>query len=131
MQNTNADKLAEYVRTVLAEKKLSTYQVAKNAGGGIDQSTVSRIKNGDIKNPSLPILKALAKGLGVTEEEIIALARGVQPRTSAVNNERFQSMALKFDQLPPEGQEKTRELIDYLDSILDKRLEESQKDKGG
>jgi len=55
---------------------LSTPEVERQSGGRITDAYVSRIENGYVKNVSPEKLQALAKGLGVLEDEIFAVARG-------------------------------------------------------
>ncbi|MET0646406.1 MAG: helix-turn-helix domain-containing protein [Pyrinomonadaceae bacterium] len=72
-----SENLAEYVRRVRVQvRDFSLSEVERNSGGGIDGSYVSRIENGLVKNVTPEKLKALAKGLEVSEEEIFAVARG-------------------------------------------------------
>ena len=74
----NNGNLASYVRRLLIEKRLSTYDVARRSGGGVSQSTVNKIVNGDIRSNSVETLVALAKGLDVPEEEVFRAARGLE-----------------------------------------------------
>ena len=70
------NSLADYVRRVRREKAVSTMSVSKKSGGAISDGYVSRIENSQVKNVSLEKLRALAKGLDVSEEEVFAVARG-------------------------------------------------------
>lgn len=70
------DDLADYVRRVAYEKRLSYREIAKRTGQRISHGTVSDIINRRSKDIKAETLKALAAGLGVTEEEIFAIARG-------------------------------------------------------
>lgn len=72
------ETLGEYVKRVRAEKGLSLTDVQKRSGNQIANSYVSRIENGiaDAHGVTPKKLQALAKGLGVSEDEIFAVARG-------------------------------------------------------
>lgn len=71
-----SESLAEYVRRVREEKKLSLSDVERQSGNLITNGYVSRIENGYILNVTPKKLAALAKGLGVSEDEVFAVARG-------------------------------------------------------
>jgi transcriptional regulator with XRE-family HTH domain len=70
------ETLADYVRRVRQEKGLSLNQVRVHSGYKIANSYISRIENGEVTNVGLEKLSLLAKGLGVVEDEIFAVARG-------------------------------------------------------
>jgi transcriptional regulator with XRE-family HTH domain len=71
------EELSEYIKRVMREKKLSLRDVQKGSGGKITQGYVGAIVKGIYANPSIQKLKALARGLGVDEEEVFRVARGV------------------------------------------------------
>jgi len=56
--------LAEYVDQVMTQKGLDAVKVAKASDGGISANYVRKIRRGQTLNPSIPLLEALAKGLG-------------------------------------------------------------------
>ncbi len=68
--------LADYVSRIRQEKRLSLNDVVRQSGNQIANSHVSRIENGLTTNVTTDKLRALAKGLGVSEDEIFAVARG-------------------------------------------------------
>jgi transcriptional regulator with XRE-family HTH domain len=71
-----AESLAEYVRRVRQEKRLSLNDVVRQSGSEIANSHVSRIENGFSTNVTPEKLRALARGLQVSEDEIFAVAQG-------------------------------------------------------
>ncbi len=75
--NALQESLADYVRRVIAEKGLNYREVARRAEGVISHSTVFDVINERNKNVSARTLKGLATGLGITEDEIFAVARGI------------------------------------------------------
>lgn len=68
--------MAEFVRRSRNEKRLSLNDVQRQSGNKIANSYVSRIENGIVTNVTPEKLKALARGLQVSEEEIFAIVRG-------------------------------------------------------
>lgn len=78
VDSSQPEKLHDYIRRVRADKGLSTADVEKKSGFTVTDGYVSHIENGRVKNVSPEKLRALAKGLGVSEEEIFAVARGAK-----------------------------------------------------
>lgn len=70
------ETLADYVARVIKENNLTHREVELMSGGKITDGYVRGIMTGKAKNPSVAKLKALARGLGVSEEEIFKVARG-------------------------------------------------------
>jgi transcriptional regulator with XRE-family HTH domain len=87
MDTKRAESLAEFVRRVRREKRLSTPDVERNSGNQITDGYVSQIENGYIKNVSPEKLHALAKGLQVSDDEIFAVARGKSLEPSDIMEE--------------------------------------------
>ena len=87
-------KLSEFVRHVRTEKKLSLKDIEKRSGGNISSGYINQIENGSAATDSISLekLRALSKGLGVPEGDIIRVARGLPPETS-----RFEIYAEAFD----------------------------------
>jgi transcriptional regulator with XRE-family HTH domain len=101
-----SETLAAFVRRIRSEKNLSLTDVERQSGRHgpkIAGSYVSKIENGDNRNPSPEKLKALARGLDVPEEEITAVAFGRAPKTAADARElRFLGY---FRELPTDRQD--------------------------
>jgi len=68
--------LAAYVSEQMQRQNLSLHDVAKRSGGRISHATVGNILNVTSKEVKSSTLAGLAKGLGVPEDEIFAVARG-------------------------------------------------------
>ncbi|MGB7925550.1 MAG: helix-turn-helix transcriptional regulator [Pyrinomonadaceae bacterium] len=135
------ESLADYVRRVRQEKRFSTTEVERQSGGDISDAYVTRIENGYVRNVSPEKLRALAKGLQVSEDEIFAVVRG----KSAEGDLTLTELRLieYFRQLPPERQPDALALLETLRHIhgaetLDKitpgrqptKQEQSKKRKG-
>jgi transcriptional regulator with XRE-family HTH domain len=57
------------VRTLRSKQGLTQVELAKRAR--IGQAYIAMLERGDRKNPSLPVLKRLAKALGVSVTELL------------------------------------------------------------
>jgi transcriptional regulator with XRE-family HTH domain len=91
------EDLSRYVRRILAEKRLSFRDVQRDSGGSITQGYVGAIVNGRYVNPSVEKLKALALGLGESEEKVFRVARGLAPTSEEAedpNSEGLQPLEL-------------------------------------
>ena len=73
-------KLSDYIRSVMAEKSLSLSDVQKRSRGKISFGYVNDLVNEKSLNPTVAKLQALALGLGVSEETIFRIARGLPKR---------------------------------------------------
>src|SRR6267378_2477645 len=82
-----ANSLPDYVRRVRHERNLSLATVSARSGGRIGKTHINRIENGLIKSVSLGKLRALALGLGVPEDEVVAVAQGKFPRSESKADE--------------------------------------------
>lgn len=89
---TKNEMLAEHVRAVMKDKGLSTYDVQKASENAITAATVTKILNCEIKSSGVETLAALAKGIGISADELINIARGRPPRPS-----HFDIYAERFD----------------------------------
>lgn len=123
---TRMEQLAEFVRRTRKEKGLSTPDVERNSGYKISDGYVSQIENLYIKNVSPEKLAALAKGLGVTEEEVFAAARGKTPNRDVITDEKFELLSLKFGTLDGRQKAKAEVLIEVLERELERLANEKQ-----
>ncbi|MEW6207665.1 MAG: helix-turn-helix transcriptional regulator [Acidobacteriota bacterium] len=71
------ESLSRFVRRILNERRLTFSDVELRAGGEITDGHVANILAGDSFNLRIQTLKALARGLGVAEERLVAIARGL------------------------------------------------------
>lgn len=76
-QGTNG--LAEYVAQILKEKRITPHDVQVMSGWTITDAYVGSIIRGRASNPSVEKLQSLARGLGVEEDDIFRVARGLAP----------------------------------------------------
>jgi transcriptional regulator with XRE-family HTH domain len=111
------ENLQEYVDRIMTEKNLSTFDVARRSDGLISQSHVSRIQNGIVADPKSPKLVGLAKGLGVPEHEMFAVARGLGINKVAAH-ERLVSIDTVYSSL----KKPQRKRADYLIEIIEREI---------
>lgn len=87
--NTVQERLGIFVSKVLKNKKLNYREVSRRAGGAISHSAVGDIINGRVKDVRVETLQALAKGLGLPEEELLAVAFGKKEQPVKVQESRL------------------------------------------
>ena len=119
------ETLAEFVRRVRSEKNLSLSDVERQSarhGPKIAKSYVSRIENGHNDNPGPEKLKALARGLDVPEEEIMAVAFGRSPKSPAEAREL--KMLGYFRELPGDRQDDVIRMTKALHAAHSKKRSE-------
>ena len=114
----NIYKLQDYVRRLINEKNLNYRKVAWNSRGMISHSTVYDIIVGRNMNPSLSALRGLAKGLGVSEEEIFAAATGKTLEKDTIEN-RLTLIGLKFRELTDEQRIDAEALLRALERAVE------------
>lgn len=78
MPLTSGDHLRKFLRAWMKQNKLTAVAVEKISGGEITDGYVSKILSGRAKYPSVDKVQALAKGIGIDEEELFAVARGLR-----------------------------------------------------
>jgi transcriptional regulator with XRE-family HTH domain len=117
---TRHEGLDQYVRRILKEKGLSLSEVERRSGGSISDSYVCGIINGNVGSLTIAKLKALALGLGVPEDEVFAVARGVSPK----DNQEFQesTFALLYYKYKELSDEDKGEVIKFIE-VLDREIE--------
>jgi transcriptional regulator with XRE-family HTH domain len=76
MSKKRKDGLSGYVDRIMNEKRLSRSDVKLRSGGEITDSYVSAIISGVATNLSVEKLKALARGLRVSERKLVNVAFG-------------------------------------------------------
>lgn len=93
--STDRETLAEFVKRTMAEKGLSYRRVAENSNGAISHSTVADIANAQRFDIKRDTLKGLAKGLGVSLDDVLRIAGGLSIDQS--KSKRFEIYAEFFD----------------------------------
>ena len=104
--------LADYVRRIRNEKDLSLAQISVGSRGQISKTHINRIENGTVARVSLIKLRALALGLGVPEDNLIAVAQGKLPTIDATKSEA--RLLSCFRRLAADRQEDVLVMLDAL-----------------
>ena len=125
------ESLAEFVRRVRAERKLSLNDVRVQSGLQIATSYLNRIENGEVTNVSLEKLKALARGLGVAEDEVVAIARGKSPNVPEVFDSEIYIMFKGFEKLSDEDKAELLGTIRMLAAEVQRRLPKATSKQSG
>ena len=135
MAKTDKETLAQYVTRTIKEKELTHQEVRKLARGKITDGYVRGIMTGKATNVSVDKLKALACGLGVSEDEIFRVARGlpsgndstaqehesnyrliVNLMSASLKNKALAELLIEASKLPLESQEETVRLLKFLNA---------------
>jgi transcriptional regulator with XRE-family HTH domain len=69
--------LQEYLKELMAEKKLTAKDIERNSNGEITDSYIGQILKGQAKNVSTKKILALAKGLDVDPGELLKINAGL------------------------------------------------------
>jgi transcriptional regulator with XRE-family HTH domain len=120
------ETLAEYVKRVRAGKGYSLAEVSRRSGHQIANSHISRIENGYSTNITSEKLSALAKGLGVPEEEIFAVARGKSLTGTEVMNAEMAHFASRVQKLTPQQKRDFQIAWRMANELLDRLEEEGE-----
>lgn len=126
LQVAETESLSDYVRRLMSQKNLTYQAVSDRSGSQISAGYVNDIVLQKTINPSVDKLSALARGLGVPEDEVFAIARGknedIQPK------KRIAVLFHKFNETDDEDLINMEPIIAMLERELDarKRLRESQ-----
>jgi transcriptional regulator with XRE-family HTH domain len=102
--------LPDYVRRLRHER--NSWLACALTRGKIGKTHINRIENGLVSSISLAKLRALAVGLGVPDDEIIAVAQGKVPHTQAKADEA--RLLIYFRHLSPERQSDVLEMLRAL-----------------
>jgi transcriptional regulator with XRE-family HTH domain len=135
MAKTDKETLARYVTRIIKEKELTHQEVRRLARGKITDGYVRGIMTGKATNVSVDKLKALACGLGVSEDEIFRVARGVPSEndskaqehesfyrlivnlmSASLKNKTLTELLLEASRLPLESQEEAVRLLKFLNT---------------
>ncbi|HEY0428187.1 MAG TPA: helix-turn-helix transcriptional regulator [Pyrinomonadaceae bacterium] len=129
MDSRKPGRLGEFVKKIRSIKNLSVDAVSEKSGGKISSSYVNKIENENV-NVTTPKLKALAKGLGVTESEIFAVARGVDVDEKAIANERFSQIAEGYALLSAQERENIEPLLTAIEIAIERSEKRNRTSKG-
>src|SRR5215216_6961884 len=77
MAGISKETLGQYVTRIMKAKGLKQDEVRRLSGNRITDGYVRDIMTGRANNPSVEKLKALARGLSVSEDDLFRVARGL------------------------------------------------------
>lgn len=121
VDNIIKESLDKYVRRIIREKGLSLSDVERRAGGDISDSYVAGITNGNVRNLTLDKLKALARGLGIPEYKLIAVASGFGAEEPEFQESDFATLFSKYRYLSDADKREVEVLLAVLDHELERR----------
>ena len=117
MANRSPERLGDFIRRIRKEKNLSLRAVSRQSarfGQKITGSYISRIENEPRRKVTADRLTALAYGLGIPAEELLARAAGlIVPGEKSEEEVRLLSM---FKELSPERKMDVLKLVDLWHS---------------
>ncbi len=116
MASRSPEPLGDFIRRIRNEKGLSCNDVSKRSarfGKGISASYVNRIENNQIKNPSPESLSALADGLDIPVEDVLARAFGLV--TPGGQSEELH-LVTRFRELSPDRRVDVLNIVDMFHS---------------
>jgi transcriptional regulator with XRE-family HTH domain len=116
------ESLDRYVRRVLKEKGLSYAEVEARSEGAISDSYIGNIVTGSVGSVTVAKLKALARGLDVSEDEIFAIARGHSPADLRdFQKSRFATLFDKYKRLHADDQQEMLILLEAMEHEIERR----------
>src|SRR5215467_10651430 len=115
--------LDRYVRRILKEKELTLSDVERRADGNISDSYVAGNTAGAIRNLTIDKLKALARGLGVAESQILAVASGIPlPENGDLYESGFARLFHKYKELSEEDKREVDAILEMVSREIERRL---------
>lgn len=127
--SSERENLGDYLRRVISEKNLTYRQVAERSGGRISHAAISDIISGKTKEIKSSTITALARGLGVPEEEIFAVIRGKSPTDDPdYKNWKYAALFDDAKRLTPEQMEKFENIMEIARREVTRMLEEQEKE---
>ena len=118
------ESLNRYISDLFAERGLSAADVERRAAGKISHSLIAALAAGDWKNIRFATLRALAKGLGVAEERLFAVAMGAELQDFCRAD--FVMLAEKYQDLS----ETDKAEVDELLALLHREIERLRRRQG-
>ena len=115
MASKSPESLGDFIRRVRAQKGLSLADVERQSGRlgrRVAASYINRIENGIKRRVSTDRLRAIARGLGIPEEELAAVEAGRFP--SKREDAEELRLLMKFRELPEERKADVLRIIEAL-----------------
>lgn len=127
------EDLADFVRRARNEKGLSLRDVENKSGGAISKGYVGQIENRSVLGQSVTPqkLRALARGLGVSEDEVFAKARGKSLSAPEAFDSEVYVMFRGFDELSDEDKADLLGTVRMLAAEVQRRRPKTTSKKHG
>jgi transcriptional regulator with XRE-family HTH domain len=81
MMNYTNETLGQFIERVARQKGINFHDIERNCDGKISNSYVSKIVNGEVDNPTVDKIVALAVGMGISPFDILEVMCGQSPAT--------------------------------------------------
>lgn len=107
--------LGRLISDRLAELKMSQRGLSRRSG--LSHTYISRVIRGEYGNLTMDSIKALARGLGLPVDSVLAACRGLQLEGELAADDltpELQGVLRAFLELPPERQVLARQLLETL-----------------
>lgn len=114
------ESLSEYIRRIMAEKKMTFQEVEQRSERKIRTGTLNDLLQGRTTNPTVKTLKSLALGLSRPENEVFAVAR--QEENILEEENQLATLFFKFNNLAEEDKKELSTLIRVIDNEIDRKL---------
>lgn len=121
----NLDALAETVSGEMKRQNLNTYEVADRArtrGFKIVHGTVWNVINKQVKEVKDKTIVAISQGLGLPEENLFAIVRGLNLNDESVENGRFQRIAQGYVRLSEAEKQNLEPFLRAIEQTIEKAL---------
>jgi transcriptional regulator with XRE-family HTH domain len=119
---SNQESLDKYVRRILKEKGLSISDVNQRSEGRISEGYICGIAKGKVGDLTVGKLLALARGLGVADEEIIAVASGILLKDkNRFQESEFAILYQRYIELPDDDKREVIMLLKMIDREIERR----------
>lgn len=116
------ERLSDFVRRMMHEQGLTFRQVEARAKGAITGGYVNDIVKEKTTNPSIEKLRALAKGLNRSEDEVVWVARGTKKPSE--DPEFKQSLFYLIYEKSQSASPEMKMVINRFLKMIDRELEE-------
>jgi transcriptional regulator with XRE-family HTH domain len=116
-------RLGEYILRTSKEKDLTLRDIEARSGGKITHGYLSKIISGSTKNVTVDKILAIARGLGVSEEDVFDAARGCAPHAEPdFSQSDFAALFFKYRDLTSDDKAEIDRLIKLVDREIDHRM---------
>jgi Fe-S cluster assembly ATPase SufC len=84
--NPYIQRLADFIRERMNTLEISTYEVARRTENAISHGTVHNLLKAKIQQPEVATLDAVARGINVDKNDLLAIIHGVSKPSEKAND---------------------------------------------